>query len=100
MSESDTPQLDLLSVKVTNERVALNVLIGFIGLAQKRGTFAVNESAKLYEAIKIFLPPQQEASSETQTSESTQSPKASSPDVSPREESKSEEDADSKSREF
>ena len=100
MSESDAPQLDLLTVKITNERVALNVLIGFIGLAQKRGTFAVNESAKIYEAIKIFLPPQPDASSETKTPESAQSPKDSSADVPPKEEAKSEEDADSKSREF
>lgn len=50
------PQVDLLTVEVTDERVALNVLIGFLGLAQKRGTFAVNESAKIYEAIKKFIP--------------------------------------------
>ena len=49
-------KVDLLKVKVDSESVALNVLIGFIGLAQRRGAFAVNESAKIFEAIKFFMP--------------------------------------------
>ena len=49
-------KVDLLKVNVDSESVALNVLIGFIGLAQRRGAFAVNESAKIYEAIKLFMP--------------------------------------------
>ena len=48
-------KVDLLTVKVESESVALNVLIGFIGIAQRRGTFAVNESAKIYEAIQFFM---------------------------------------------
>ena len=51
-------KVDLLKVKVESESVALNVLIGFIGLAQRRGAFAVNESAKIFEAIKMFMPEQ------------------------------------------
>ena len=49
-------KVDLLKVKIDSESVALNVLIGFIGLAQRRGAFAVNESAKIFEAIKFFMP--------------------------------------------
>tara|TARA_Y100000389_G_scaffold157245_1_gene158334 strand:+ start:2841 stop:3089 length:249 start_codon:yes stop_codon:yes gene_type:complete len=53
--EEDTDnKIDLLQVDITNENVALNVLIGFVGLAQSRGCFAINESSKIYEAIKIF----------------------------------------------
>ena len=47
-------QVNLLAVDVVDENSALNVLIGFLGIAQKRGTFAINESAKLYECIQIF----------------------------------------------
>ena len=47
-------KIDLLQVEITNENIALNVLIGFIGLAQSRGCYALNESSKIFEAIKIF----------------------------------------------
>ena len=44
----------LLSVEIENQNVALNVLIGFIGIAQRRGVFAIDESAKIFECIKSF----------------------------------------------
>ena len=52
-SVSDTvkpvqPQVNLLEVNITNENAALNVMVGFLGLAQKRGAFAINEAAKLH----------------------------------------------------
>jgi len=49
-------QVNLLGVNVTNENDALNVMVGFLGLAQKRGAFAINESAKIFECIKKFQP--------------------------------------------
>ena len=55
----DAPQpVNLLEVAITDENTALNVMVGFLGLAQKRGVFAINESAKIFECIKIFRPPQ------------------------------------------
>jgi hypothetical protein len=44
----------LVDAIINNQHVALNVLVGFIGVAQKRGTFALDESAKIYECIKMF----------------------------------------------
>lgn len=44
----------LLSTEIENQNVALNVLIGFVGLAQRRGVFAIDESAKIFECIKSF----------------------------------------------
>ena len=38
-----------------DENVALNVLVGFVNLAQKRGVFNVQESAKIWEAIQTFM---------------------------------------------
>jgi hypothetical protein len=54
--EAINSQVNLLTVPVDNEMIALNVLIGFIGVAQKRGTFAINESAKIFECIQKFSP--------------------------------------------
>ena len=56
--ESTPPQIDLLKVEITDENTALNVLVGFLGLAQRRGVFAINESAKIYEAINKFKRPE------------------------------------------
>ena len=48
------PQVDLLSIDIKDENTALNVLVGYLGLAQRRGAFAINESSKIYDAIKMF----------------------------------------------
>jgi hypothetical protein len=34
--------------------MALNVIISFVSLAQKRGAFTLEESAKIWECIKKF----------------------------------------------
>ena len=52
--ESHTQQVNLLTVSIDNENTALNVLVGFLGLAQKRGAFALNEAAKIHECILAF----------------------------------------------
>ncbi len=52
--QTEQPKIDLLKVEITNENIALNVLVGFLGIAQRRGVFAINESAKIYEAIEKF----------------------------------------------
>jgi hypothetical protein len=46
--------VNLLTVDIKNENTALNVLVGFLGLAQKRGTFALNEAAKIHECVMVF----------------------------------------------
>ena len=50
-------QTRLVDIPVTSENVALNVLIGFLSVAQKRGTFLFDESAKISECIKVFMKP-------------------------------------------
>ena len=47
-------KINVLDVEVTNENVALNILVTFVNLAQKRGAFNLNESAKIWECIKKF----------------------------------------------
>ena len=38
-----TKQVNLLDIEIKDENDALNVMVGFLGLAQKRGVFAINE---------------------------------------------------------
>ena len=47
-------QINLLEIEIKDENAALNVLVGYLGLAQRRGAFAINESSKIYEAINKF----------------------------------------------
>jgi len=48
------PEIKLVDVNVTDENVALNVIVSFLSLAQRRGVFAMDESAKIWECIKRF----------------------------------------------
>lgn len=53
-TSSEPPKINLLDVKIDNEQIALNVIIGFLGVAQRRGVFAMNESAKIFECVRKF----------------------------------------------
>jgi hypothetical protein len=44
----------LTDVEITNENMALNVLVSFLNLAQRRGVFSMDESAKIWECVKKF----------------------------------------------
>ncbi len=44
----------LVNMPINNQNDALNCLIGYIGLAQRRGVFAIDESAKLFQCIQKF----------------------------------------------
>ena len=44
----------LLNTPITNENVALNVIVSFLNIAQRRGSFSIDESAKIWECIAMF----------------------------------------------
>jgi hypothetical protein len=44
----------LVDVPVTNQNEALQLIVTFLNLAQKRGAFTLDESAKLWECVKKF----------------------------------------------
>ena len=50
----------LVDTTIDNQNTALNVLVGFAGLAQRRGAFALDEAAKVFECIKAFQIPTQQ----------------------------------------
>jgi len=51
------PQVLLVNVPVTDENTALNLMVNFLTLAHKRGAFGLDESAKIWECIKMFQKP-------------------------------------------
>ena len=44
----------LVDIEVVNENVALNLLVSFLNLAQRRGAFSIDESAKIWECVRKF----------------------------------------------
>ena len=54
MESNQQKEVRLVEVEVTDENIALNLLVSFISLAQKRGTFTIDESAKIWECISTF----------------------------------------------
>ena len=48
-------EVRLTDLEVTDENMALNILVSFISVAQQRGTFSIAESAKIYECIQKFV---------------------------------------------
>jgi len=53
-----TPTLPKLTeVEIKDENIALNVLISFVDLAQKRGAYSLDEAAKIWECIQKFIKP-------------------------------------------
>jgi hypothetical protein len=53
-NQNQTQKVLLTSVEVTDENVALNLIVSFLGLAQKRGAFTIDEAAKIWECVKKF----------------------------------------------
>jgi glutathione synthase/RimK-type ligase-like ATP-grasp enzyme len=44
-------------IVISNQTDALNVLVGFVNLAQQRGVFSIEESAKIWECVNKFQAP-------------------------------------------
>ena len=53
-------EVKLVNVPINDENTALNVMVSFLSLAQKRGAFGIDESAKIWECIQLFQKPQQD----------------------------------------
>ena len=52
--EEKKPEVKLVDIPVADENVALNLLVGFLSLAQRRGVFSLDESAKIWECVQKF----------------------------------------------
>ena len=47
-------QVNILDVDITDENVALNLLVNFVNIAQKRGVYSLPEASKIWECIRKF----------------------------------------------
>ena len=54
VNETAPQQQKLVNIPIKDENTALNVMVSFLSLAQKRGTFTIDESAKIWECINKF----------------------------------------------
>jgi hypothetical protein len=50
----EKPVEKLVDIRITDENTALNVMVSFLSLANKRGAFTIDESAKIWECIQLF----------------------------------------------
>ena len=56
LEELSTEQKEVLlnDLVISDPNSALNVLVSFVNLANKRGAFTIQESAKIWECVKMF----------------------------------------------
>ena len=53
-ASGEKSQVRLVDIPLTTQQDALQLIVTFVNLAQKRGSFTLDESAKLWECIKMF----------------------------------------------
>ena len=53
-TEVKPPEVKLTEIPIKDENVALNVMVSFLNLGQRRGVFNIEESAKIWECIRKF----------------------------------------------
>lgn len=49
------PEVRLVDVEVTDDNVALNLMVSYLNIAQRRGVFNLDESAKIWECVQRFI---------------------------------------------
>jgi len=50
-----TEQIRFVDVEVTSDNIALNLMVAFLNMAQRRGAYSMDESAKIWECVKRFV---------------------------------------------
>ena len=53
-SNGEKKQVRLVDVPLNTQQDALQLVVTFLNLAQKRGAFTLDESAKIWDCIKMF----------------------------------------------
>lgn len=46
---------DLLNIEVTDEIVALNMMVSFLNLAASRNAFSMQETSKIWQCVEKFI---------------------------------------------
>ena len=50
-----TTQPSIMTVDIKDENVALNIMVSFLNIAQKRGAFNLEESARIWQCVQKFI---------------------------------------------
>jgi hypothetical protein len=53
-ANGEKKQVRLVDIPLNTQQDALQLIVTFLHLAQKRGSFTLDESAKLWECVKMF----------------------------------------------
>jgi len=61
----DVPQVRLVDITVNDDNVALNLMVAFLNMAQRRCAYSMVESAKIWECVKRFIKSDETASTES-----------------------------------
>ena len=56
-TQPEQKEIRLVDIPIIDENTALNVMVGFLNVAHKRGVFTIDESAKIWECISRFQKP-------------------------------------------
>ena len=48
-------QIRFVDVEVSSDNVALNLMVVFLNMAQRRGAYSMDESAKIWECVQRFI---------------------------------------------
>ena len=48
-------QVDILSVPINDQNTALQIMVAFLNVAQRRSAFSIEESARIWDAMKFFM---------------------------------------------
>ena len=51
----ETREVNIVDVDITSENVALNVMVALLNMAQRRGVYTMQESAKAWQCIQKFM---------------------------------------------
>lgn len=58
LDQTTEQQIRFVDMDVTTDNIALNLMVAFLNMAQRRGAFSMDESAKIWECVKRFIKPQ------------------------------------------
>ena len=53
-NQNPNQQIPISELPVPNQYEALQILVYFVNVAQKRGCYSLDEASKIYECIKLF----------------------------------------------
>jgi hypothetical protein len=54
MTNEPSQEPKLIDTEISSENIALNTIVAFLNLAQRRGAFNLAESSKLWECVTKF----------------------------------------------